>query len=1175
MSVRYKFKRIIWLCDTTDKKLATGQGLLYMWPDPNPLVPPKFGLIKASSYTGATPVEAFERRYPKSSHKIDQDNIELFVYEIDDNRLHDDKIRAEIHKRYIRNPGRFPFDAYDKVNHVAPQGINNESCLGYNYNEHSGALLGLIKEYFGILVVADTRDPWIPREADQENTAKEIAKKLKTNARIALNGHTGYAKIMITMVAIHRHIYPSDGAFILATTPVIDTLSGIISDATDWYYGGNRCRRTVVYDREALNNGKTIAAMRQEADNGDIVFLSLSVQDMRFQDNASLVIDDKELREKYKDLISDEIEIDLWIRDEAHFNYAGLVTSKVFASLDDRCRYIIDTSASINKIANNYHPDSIIDRGLFWALAHETERKTPHIHIESLSGMCYDTLSPDVREVYNETEGWSPSKMTELLPNGQFRSLIAINYILEKQYICTDEKEENPLSIINDIDLPYKCRRVGMHLFPEGVNGTPANIYLKKLADDLNAMPQWSQKDAYGIARAIFITPYNFKKHAAAHTKSSNSYRDVIDYLMQTYTHVVILTHRRWILGSNIPPLGHAVQWDKIVDPYCQEQFAPGRLFRIMPWKTAIKIYDLAPGHYLQNSISEIAASSSKILKQPDVTILLRNISFTRYEKGIGMRSWTPEEVFRPYNNMLTRKSLSTIGASILTTLSSVEINALASASSSLKKNKVLGTNEKTQLVAETGTEKAAPKNQKRNKQGKAPVMNDRKTLDLINNILLEIPFVAVSTNILLIDEILDHSMIRRMFNSIIVDTLLNIIANNQIFKHELQDKLTDIHLAFGILPFLDMHDEIFKNTTLKKGEGIVFVNCEAAEFFANEFIRVFAIPKHTTETVAVGNALSGSIPFYLQKLLPCANIICIENSDYYISHLKSLGFTCIKYNNLKENMVKIKYWAINAPYQKDAGGVNDSGNKQGSYWFAFVEKIFAVGPPDAKIFSISPKAIFGAGNYGKSASKVAKICNHGNFVHIWPDLGSRFPGVSIPICGYAIDLAKTTPYATVDGYADTDTVIINSDYPAPFYFSPAAVRIIQNSWQQHKSFANFVENLNAKDDNVVLRVNGGRFKLWKKLFVGFDRDTQNNLQGAVINDNELPGYLSASKCKLWEYIFKVMGCEKGNSVTGVFQHLPIMDDMTRSYTDQEWFSAFNIDEQMQREIAKFLREVK
>ena len=144
-----------------------------------------------------------------------------------------------------------------------------------------------------------------------------------------------------------------------------------------------------------------------------------------------------------------------------------------------------------------------------------------------------------------------------------------------------------------------------------------------------------------------------------------------------------------------------------------------------------------------------------------------------------------------------------------------------------------------------------------------------------------------------------------------------------------------------------------------------------------------------------------------------------------------------------------------------------------------------------------------------------------------------------------------------------------------PFYVSPIAMGVMEKCYSREETIPSFRDTLARQDnDQAVIRTNGGRYKLWKKMFVGYERDTDHNKNGGVIPADEIPGYKSAINSELWQFIFKVLGGEKGNSVTGFMKCMPVMDDMTRSYTDAEWYKAFNITATEQDQIAEVLSEL-
>jgi hypothetical protein len=1158
-----------WICDTTSGLMEENQGVLYISPVVG--LGMTYPYSKTDRYVGMNPKDVPSKRYQSNKATDSYGRVVVYQQETKDKIVWDDKIRARIHELHEYDPVSYPFDAYNKINNPA-HSDNNEALIDFDFSDNSphwAILNSIINEVFGLSPETDLREPWIPRDAGtpygQDLMVTELADKTMNNSHVGFNGHTGLAKTMIAAAALQGKIFPTGGVFCLFSSPIGDTLEDVDKNFSGYYYpGSDRLRKVIVYREKDLTN-KTFSTMRTEANDGAFIVFVATVQDMRHQDDPNNTT--KELRVKYQGLLS--IDIDVYVRDEVQTNYGGAVTSEVLDKLNPT--YIIDTSASINKLIDLYHPDAIVDRGIFWALQYEKDRGTPHIHIETLSGLAYDMLDPNVKDMYNEEDGWTPAKMTERLPNGQLRSLIAIDQIWSLQYIDTADKEDNPLSIINDLDLPYQCRRVGIHVFPEGVKGTTAREYLIQLANDANSMPKWNK------GKAIFITPYDYDKHATS--KKRKSPQQVIDALLETYEHVIICTHRMWIVGSNILPLAHVVQWDPIRDPYNQEQLYPGRPFRVADWKTDIKIYDLAPGHTLEISFSHLAKVTAKLNKSnPDPKELLKNISFKHYIKNIGIVSHDVEDVYGKYNHNLLNKVKSTPPIDkIAQSLGLMDIYNLTS--SDISNNQETGTGDSTTLTEDTKSKKfvwqeTSPKGRPKGKpQEVSPIMLAKK----INSVMLEIPAFAVLDKLFSVEEALSHWAIRKMFGEANITMLMNVITTNSSLKNIIQNWLTEIHQAYQSLPFEELHDYVFKNTIKKKEAGIVFIGMKSASWLAQQTSQKLNIPKNYSGVIGVVNALSGSVSYCLKKVFPKATVVCVEEHTYYVNHLLRNNFEVNTWKdlNMSKNKKKIKYWFLNPPYQKDASGLNDDSNKQGSFWYQFVDLALSTSAStaDAKYFVVSPNSVFGAGNFGKEAFKVQKIREYAEFVHIYPDLTHCFPGIGIPIAGYVLDKEKKNSTVTIEGY--TDTIEVDGKVPVPFIVSPTAKKVLDKCFMIPSRIP-FKENTStATKNDVVMKVNGGRFKIWKKSFVGYNKDTSHNAQGAILPGNELTGYQSAIKSKLWEYMFKILGGERGNSVTTICKHLPVMNDMTVAYSDQQWFDAFGIDIEMQADIDKFLQEYK
>lgn len=1157
MAIQIITDSVHWLCNSADGTLQENQALIY-------IADKGLGMTHPGSGTGLTPDKAFEKRYAgQRSNMAVNFHGTVFVYESGYKNVdHDDEIRALIHKKYLNK--EINFDACHTSLNPAPDGVNTEALINFDIERDWNTVFSIIQNYFDTSVITDLI-PWVPRDAGtaygQDLMVKEIYEKLQTTDKVAFNGHTGLAKTMIASAVTHQHF--NEGAFILLTTPISDTLEDIDENFAGWFYPNSnltdqgRSRYTKVYTAADLKN-IDVYEMRNEADRGAVIVLALTVQDARYQDVAQQ--GELEVRDKYKSLLN--VSIDLWIRDEKHKEYAGSVTSKVFNSINPN--KIIDLSASINKIRNEYAYDSIVDRGLFWALEHQAQRGTPKLIIETLEGAVHSSLDPKDQDKYDMEQGWLPSKMTEMR-EGILVSTRAFDSLFELQYINDDDKEDNPLSICNDTDLPEVSKRVGLHVLPEGVNGMSARDYITRLATDLNDNPKWN------MGKAVFVTPWNYTAWVDG-KRGIYTTKQVVEDLKTTYEFVIILTHRMWTTGSNIPQIGHVVLWDKMVDPYNLEQLFPGRAYRLYEGKTHVKLYVMHPGQHVTDTFCITAAQTSSVRKGvPHPTQLLKNINFKKYIAGIGINTIDAEMVYESFNKRIKER--------VNRSISSEEIMAAISGTAfetSLEDldldNKLLDDSADIDLTKDNGAKKKEQNSSSKSSNGTRKV-NIAKS---INAIMIELPAFALLEKITDIVDAISHREIVKMFGKDKIDIVVSAVENCTPLRSLLQDKLTEYHQALGLLGFEEVHDYIFKNTSRKKQSGLVFIDIKSAKSFAEKTIAQQNIDLHYDGSIAVVNALSGSVPFYLQKLLPNAKIVCVERFTYYNDHLRSSGFNVYDQKTLEEQyMADIKYWFLNPPYQKDAGGDNDDGNKQGSFWYAFIETALTTpaSTDDAKYFVVSPKSMFGAGAFGSGSFKVNKIREHAEFKHIYPDVSNHFPGIGIAITGYVIDKEKTDTTVTIEGF--DETIEVDGKVPVPFEITPTAKKVLDKCFTIPAKIP-FKESIkDASDDDVVLKVNGGRYKLWKKVFVGYNRDTKNNQQGAILAANEILGYQSAIKSELWEYIFKILGGEKGNSITGFMKHMPVMEDMTRAYTNEEWYSEFNINEKMQKEIKQFLGDYK
>lgn len=239
-----------------------------------------------------------------------------------------------------------------------------------------------------------------------------------------------------------------------------------------------------------------------------------------------------------------------------------------------------------------------------------------------------------------------------------------------------------------------------------------------------------------------------------------------------------------------------------------------------------------------------------------------------------------------------------------------------------------------------------------------------------------------------------------------------------------------------------------------------------------------------------------------------------------------------------------------NPPYQQPAGGENDSKNAQGSFWWKFTEQAMEYSDTVAMV---TPTSIFSVGGFGSSTNKVTKVRESGfNFTHIWKDVDDHFD-VGIRISAFVI---KKTEDAKCSLVQEGCSVSLPSDKPVPTDLSENAVSII-NKVYSGKNWK-FTEGDKSSENELVVKINGGRFKKYSKLFVGTSADTPHSAQTLILGDENVENVESVFKSKLFEFVFIALGGELGNSSTGILQSLPKVD-LSRVWNDAELYEHFGL----------------
>lgn len=258
-----------------------------------------------------------------------------------------------------------------------------------------------------------------------------------------------------------------------------------------------------------------------------------------------------------------------------------------------------------------------------------------------------------------------------------------------------------------------------------------------------------------------------------------------------------------------------------------------------------------------------------------------------------------------------------------------------------------------------------------------------------------------------------------------------------------------------------------------------------------------------------------------------------------------------------------------NPPYQKPANFVKDRHKRVGGLWWEFVKMFPELLHAGGHAAVVCPNSLFGGGYVGTGSFKLAHFLSRLQFTYLWPDVNHHF-AVGINILAFVCCKTDETVETRVAG--SDQTVVFDSQCPAPYVFTPTGYEIAKRTLNITAPAVPFRAGIWPGPDEAVLRLNGGRFKTWRRTFVGLERDTANNQQGAVIAHEHIAGYQSAVASELWEYLFTIYGAPAGQS-PNFMRFFPVMPDMTRAYTDDEWYREFNITADEQAYIRSFLKK--
>jgi hypothetical protein len=245
-----------------------------------------------------------------------------------------------------------------------------------------------------------------------------------------------------------------------------------------------------------------------------------------------------------------------------------------------------------------------------------------------------------------------------------------------------------------------------------------------------------------------------------------------------------------------------------------------------------------------------------------------------------------------------------------------------------------------------------------------------------------------------------------------------------------------------------------------------------------------------------------------------------------------------------------------NPPYQASTAAIKCKNNKQGGFWWAFLTKAVELSSENTTIAMIVPTSIFSISNFGKETNKITFIYkNNFKFIGIYPDVSHHF-NVGIRISAFVMS-KNYVGQCLILNNNDSTYCDVDASCPIPFDVTPDNLSILNKTYSSKKW--KFTECDKSKESDLVVKINGGRFKKYDKLFIGRSSDTNHSAQTMVIADTKnLANYKTIFNSKLFCYVFKILGGEAGQSSTGILQSLPMVDT-NMAWSDVELYNHFNL----------------
>jgi hypothetical protein len=477
--------------------------------------------------------------------------------------LLDDQIRSVIRK-LNKSPfrkKRCPFSANVFDSHCQGRYLNKEHLVDFDLNDssHMAWVLKILLEILELDPNSDILTPMMEKDYQEGDTAL-ITAKVKRYSKVLLAAFTSYGKTVISLNVAVRFLEEKGGGFCVVTTPRTDTLNDFENNAAHSMSFGTKKKVIVIHYQKNIKKWRPQEILKA-IKNGHVVLLLVSVQGVRHKDSKEILSVDTVINKwkKYFDIAN------FWIRDEKWTEYNGVETRKAIKQLETKMP-VLDLAATTSKIRDEYDPEAIVDRSIFWAMKNPL-CQLPSLMIKGINWPASKILD-SLCGMYMQQEEFTTEKL--ILPNDTkdgFINQSVLETLPDLFYRDNPIAKKLGISIV-DSELCDISKRCGLWVMPEGVGDWSTGTYLPLLADIFNKK--------FGSSGDLYIDSYSFEKKCRSESMTANEY---MEHLLDQHSRVVLLTHGKFTVGTSIDRLGHIVLLCNISSGDLFEQLL-GRLLR-------------------------------------------------------------------------------------------------------------------------------------------------------------------------------------------------------------------------------------------------------------------------------------------------------------------------------------------------------------------------------------------------------------------------------------------------------------------------------------------------------------------------------------------------------------------------------------------------------------------